>query len=125
MNKRFVGVLSFAFVVALGASLVLYRVLLNRPQSTKAAATLSIVTASRNLEVGTLIKADDLKMAEWQGAVPAGATAKIDDVLGRGVIAPIYAQEPLTESRLAKKGAGGGLAATIPEGWRAVAVRVN
>ena len=42
MNKRFIGVLTFAFIVALGASLVLYRVLLNRPQTTKAAATVSI-----------------------------------------------------------------------------------
>ena len=31
MNKRFVGVLTFAFLVAAGASLVLYRVLINRP----------------------------------------------------------------------------------------------
>ena len=31
MNKRFVGVLTFAFIVAAGASLVLYRVLINRP----------------------------------------------------------------------------------------------
>ena len=37
MNKRFVGVLTFAFLVAAGASLVLYRVLINRPQNAKAA----------------------------------------------------------------------------------------
>jgi len=37
MNKRFVGVLAFAFVVASVASLLLYRVLVNRPQSAKAA----------------------------------------------------------------------------------------
>ena len=37
MNKRFVGVLTFAFLVAAGASLMLYRVLINRPQTTKAA----------------------------------------------------------------------------------------
>ena len=37
MNKRFVGVLIFAFVVASGASLLLYRLLLNRPQQAKAA----------------------------------------------------------------------------------------
>ena len=45
--------------------------------------------------------------------------------LGRGVSAPIYANEPATESRLGEKGAGGGLAATIPPGMRAVAIRVN
>jgi pilus assembly protein CpaB len=45
--------------------------------------------------------------------------------VGRGVIAPVFAKEPVIESRLAPKGAGGGLAAMIPPGMRAVAVRVN
>ena len=45
--------------------------------------------------------------------------------MGRGVITAIYAKEPMIESRLAPKGAGGGLAAMIPPGMRAVAVRVN
>src|SRR5947209_13733062 len=125
MNKRFVGVLSFAFVVALGASLVLYRVILNRPQATRAAATLSLAVAARDLELGTVLKEDDVKLAEWQGPVPAGATSRPQDMVGRGVITPIYAKEPLIESRLAPRGAGGGLAAMIPPGMRAVAVHVN
>jgi pilus assembly protein CpaB len=50
---------------------------------------------------------------------------KKEAVINRGVIAPIYQGEALMESRLAVAGAGGGLAATIPPGMRAVAVRVN
>ena len=46
-------------------------------------------------------------------------------MVGRGVITPIFAKEPMIESRLAPKGAGGGLAAMIPPGMRAVPVRVN
>jgi pilus assembly protein CpaB len=45
--------------------------------------------------------------------------------VGRGVTTAIYAREPLIESRLAPKGAGGGLASMIPQGMRAVAIRVN
>jgi pilus assembly protein CpaB len=41
------------------------------------------------------------------------------------VITPIFAKEPIIDSRLAPKGAGGGLAAMIPPGMRAVAIRVN
>ena len=41
------------------------------------------------------------------------------------MITAIYAKEPIIESRLAPKGAGGGLAAMIPPGMRAVAVHVN
>ena len=55
MNKRFLGVLIFAFVVASVASLLLYRLLMNRPQQAKAAvATVQIVLANRDLEVGTV-----------------------------------------------------------------------
>jgi len=40
-------------------------------------------------------------------------------------VAAIYEGEPVSESRLAARGAGAGMAATIPPGMRAVAVRVN
>jgi pilus assembly protein CpaB len=126
MNKRFVGVLIFAFVVASVASLMLYRLLLNRPQSAKAAqTTVQLVLATRDIEVGTVLKEEDVKLSDWPGAIPAGAAAKAQDVVGRGVIAPVFAREPVIESRLAPKGAGGGLAAMIPPGMRAVAIRVN
>jgi pilus assembly protein CpaB len=125
MNKRFLGVLSFAFLVAAGASLVLYRVI-SRPQTTKAQPTaVQIALAAHDLEVGTVLKDADVKLADWPGAVPQGATSKPQDLIGRGVTTTIYAKEPLIESRLAPKGAGGGLAAMIPPGMRAVAVRVN
>jgi len=125
MNKRFLGVLAFAFVVASVASLMLYR-LLNRPQQTKAATNMTqIALATRDLEVGTVLKESDVQLADWAGPVPVGASTRAQDLVGRGVIMPIYAREPLIESRLAAKGAGGGLAAMIPPGMRAVAVRVN
>jgi pilus assembly protein CpaB len=126
MNKRFIGVLAFAFVVASVASLLLYRLLINRPQSANAAqATMQIALAARDVEVGTVLKEEDVKLAEWPGGVPAGAMTKPQDVIGRGVMVKLFAKEPIIESRLAPKGAGGGLAAMIPPGMRAVAVRVN
>jgi pilus assembly protein CpaB len=126
MNKRFVGVLTFAFLVAAGASLILYRVLLNRPQNAKAAQTTTkVVLAAKNLEVGVVLKEDDVTLADWPASMPQGAITRVQDLVGRGVTTAIYAKEPVIESRLAPKGAGGGLAAMIPPGMRAVAVRVN
>jgi pilus assembly protein CpaB len=126
MNKRFIGVLSFAFLVAAGASLVLYRVLISRPQTTQASKTVvQIALAGHDLEVGTVLKESDVKLSDWPGQVPQGATSKPQDLIGRGVTTMIYAKEPVIESRLAPRGAGGGLAAMIPPGMRAVAVRVN
>lgn len=126
MNKRFVGVLLFATIVATVASLLLYRLLINRPQPAKAAmATTQIVLASRDIDVGTVLKEDDVKLSDWPGAVPVGASTKTQDVVGRGITTAIYAREPVIESRLAPRGAGGGLAAMIPPGMRAFAIRVN
>lgn len=126
MNKRFIGVLTFAFFVALGASLVLYRVLVNRPQTTNAAPVMTrIVLAAHDLELGSVLREDDLRLADWPGSAPAGATSRIQDLVGRGVTTVIYSKEPVIQSRLAPKGAGGGLAAMIPPGMRAVAIRVN
>jgi pilus assembly protein CpaB len=125
MNKRFIGVLTFAFLVAAGASLVLYRVLITRPPSTTAPTMVQVALATRNLEPGAVLKEDDVKLSDWPGAVPPGATTDVQKLMKRGVISQIYAKEPVIESRLAPIGAGGGLAATIPAGLRAVAIRVN
>jgi pilus assembly protein CpaB len=126
MNKRFLAVLAFAFIVALGASLMLYRLTSKNGQTTKAApAAIKLVLASRDLELGTLLRAEDVTLTDWPGAVPPGAATKADDVVGRGVISKMFAKEPILDSRLAPKGAGGGFAATIPKGMRAVAVPVN
>jgi pilus assembly protein CpaB len=83
------------------------------------------VLAAKNLDVGIVLKEEDVQMADWPGQVPQGASTKVQDLIGRGVTTPMYAKEPVVEGRLAPKGAGGGLAAMIPPGMRAVAVRVN
>lgn len=45
--------------------------------------------------------------------------------MGRGVISDLYQGEPIMDNRLAAPGMGGGLAAAIPQGMRACAVRVD
>jgi pilus assembly protein CpaB len=126
MNQRFLSVLVFAFAVAAGASLLLYRLMTSKVGSARpAAATSQVLLAARNLETGTLIKETDLKIGAWNGPLPPGATLEMENLVGRGVISPVYEGEPLLDGRLAPKGGGAGLAAMIPQGKRAVAVRVN
>jgi pilus assembly protein CpaB len=125
MNKRLVSVFAFALVVAGGASLVLYRLVSAKMSSHSAQPQRRLVAAGHALEIGTLIRAEDVKLIDWPGSLPAGAFEGADAAIGRGVISPIYESEPLVENRLAPRGAGGGLAATIPSGMRAVALRVN
>jgi pilus assembly protein CpaB len=86
-----------------------------------------LVLASRDLDLGAILRERDIALTDWPGnvPVPAGASSLILDFVGRGVVAKIYANEPILESRLAPKGAGGGFASAIPPGMRAVAVPVN
>jgi pilus assembly protein CpaB len=125
MNQRFISVLVFAFVVAGCASLLLYRLTVNHGAAQAAPTTTKALVAARNLELGAIVKDPDVKEAPWAGALPTNAVLKREDIIGRGVTTAIYTGEPIVENRLAPKGAGGGLAAMIPSGMRAVAVRVN
>jgi pilus assembly protein CpaB len=125
MSKRLISVLIFAFVVSAGATLLVYRLVASRATAEAKQPTAQIILAAKNLPVGAMISEADLKIGAWAGALPAGALTKKEDAIARGVVAAIYEGEPLVESRLAPKGGGAGLAATIPPGMRAVAVKVN
>lgn len=126
MNKRFLPVLAMALLIAGAATLLFWKLMAGRPRNEpKAIVTTRLVVAARNLAVGTLLRDPDLSDVDWPGALPDGANTRREDVLGRGVIATMYKGEPVLNTRLAPKGAGAGLAATIPPGMRAVAVRVN
>jgi pilus assembly protein CpaB len=125
MNKRFLSVAAFAVLVAGGASVVMYRLIVSRMTATAIAAQPKVVVAARNLELGALVHDADLKLVDWAGPVPPQTIRNQADIVGRGVVANIYEGEPVLESRLAPRGAGAGLATLIPKGMRAAAVRVD
>jgi pilus assembly protein CpaB len=127
MNRRLVAVFGFALLVASVASFLIYRVIISHVQTPvrEAVAKNLLVVAVHDLQVGALIHDSDVRQVSWGGSLPAQTIAKTHDVIGRGVIATIYGNEPILNIRLAAKGAGAGLAATIPMGKRAVALRVD
>jgi pilus assembly protein CpaB len=125
MSKRLISVLLFAFAISAGATVLVYRLVSSRVNAEAKPATTEVMVAARNLPVGTMIAASDLKTGAWSGTLPAGAILTREEAIGRGVVDAVYEGEPLINSRLAVKGAGAGMAATIPPGMRAVAVRVN
>lgn len=124
MSQRVSTILVVALLLSGGATYLVYRLLASN-SSRAAQPTAQVVMAARPLAIGTLIRDADLKTGGWVGTPPAGVVVKKDSILGRGVIAPIYEGEVIVENRLAAPGAGGGLAATIPPGMRACAVKVN
>jgi pilus assembly protein CpaB len=125
MNQRLLSVLAFAFVVSAGASLLLYRLLSSRVSSQAPPPSSKVIVAAHVLEPGTLIREGDLALADRAGSTPEGTLLKKEEIVGRGVVSTIFGNEPFIENRLAPKGGGAGLAALIPTGMRAVAVRVN
>jgi pilus assembly protein CpaB len=125
MNRRLLIILTCAFVLAVGASYIVYRVMGTQLNARARPQTVRVVMAARDLEIGTLIRDTDLKMGEMIGALPKGASTKLEAVVGRGVTSNVYADELVLDNRLAPVGSGGGLAATIPDGMRACAVKVN
>jgi pilus assembly protein CpaB len=125
VNKRFLAVLAFALVVSLIASTIVYQLIVGRVTSQAKQAGTQIVVAARDLPVGTMLKPEDLKPVDWTGTIQPQWVTKVDDAVGRGVIANLYLGEPIVATRLAMRGAGAGMAETIPSGMRAVAVRVN
>jgi pilus assembly protein CpaB len=89
-------------------------------------ATRHIVVAAENLPLGTRVSKEQVKVVGWPAATPLeGSFASVDEIVGRGLIQPVQANEPLTESRLAPKEAGAGLSPSIPAGMRALSVKVN
>jgi pilus assembly protein CpaB len=85
-----------------------------------------MVVAGRDLEPGELLSEQDVKLVSWPGgAVPEGYAQSVAEVVGRGVITRVAANEPLLDAKLADRSGGGGLAITIPEGMRAMSVRVD
>lgn len=89
-------------------------------------STRTAVVASRDLPAGSVIRRDDVKTVSWPGSsVPQGFATEAGDVVGRGLITEVRQNEPLLDWKLAQREAGGGLSITIPEGMRAVSVRVD
>ena len=124
MRRRLVTVLLFAIVAALAASTALYKVLSARTQVPKV-QTARVLVATRDLKVGALVADADVHPMEWPGPMNPQWISHLQQIVGRGVIANINKDEPFPENRLAPKGAGAGLAAVIPAGMRAVAVKVD
>jgi pilus assembly protein CpaB len=88
--------------------------------------SLHIVASSKPLEAGTLLAPEDLTLVEWPSNLAVeGAFSKADAVVGRVLLTPIPAKEPVREQLLAGPGAAIGLTAKIPDGMRAVAVVTN
>jgi pilus assembly protein CpaB len=128
MNRRLrtIIVLAIAVVCATVATAGVVLYIKSRPPVVVLAPQAKVMVAARPVATGICLGEDDVKEALWPANTPvAGAFAERKDVIGRGLMAGVAENEPLTNAKLAPKEAGCGLPPSIHAGMRAVSVRVN
>ncbi len=126
MRNRIFAVLVLAILAGGGLAYGTYNAINSQPVKTVSAPTQPVVVASADLSLGTELHKEDLAVVNFPaGQAPAGAFAKPSDIIGRGLIVSMVKNEPVLAAKLASKEAGAGLPPVIPEGMRAVSVRVN
>ena len=126
MRNRIFAVLAIAILAGGGLAYGTYNMMNNQPLKTVTVPTQPVVVAAADISLGSELKKEDLTVANFPaGQVPEGAFARVQDVVGRGVISPLVKNEVVIPAKLASKEAGAGLPPVIPEGMRAISVRVN
>lgn len=123
-NKRFIIALAGAIICGLIGVMLITRYLSNVQAFTRDLG--NVVVAKQDIPLGERITAEQLALVPIpNGSLPEGVFRKIDDVVGRVAITPIGVRETITNMKLAPAGTGGGLSAVIPEGYRAMTVKVD
>jgi pilus assembly protein CpaB len=126
MNSRFVLALVISAGMALMVTGVFYQITKGGGETPAAAPSTEVVTAAKDLEVGARITAADLRLEAWPSSLmPEGSFLAPDEVIDRTPLSTILAGEPILDRRLAPPGSGVGLAPKVPEGMRALSVRVD
>lgn len=86
----------------------------------------SVVVAKVDIQPGEKIIAEQLQSVQFPStAMPDGTFDSMDKLVGRVAVVQIAAREPVTDFKLAPEGSAGGLSAVIPEGYRAMTVKVD
>jgi pilus assembly protein CpaB len=126
MRSRIFAVLALAILAGGGLAYGTYNFMQNQPVKTVNTPTQAVVVAAADLQLGSELKKEDVTVVMFPaGKTPEGTFANPQEVIGRGLIVPIVKNEPILKAKLASKEAGSGLPPVIPEGMRAVSVRVN
>ena len=128
-RKRFWITLALAALCGLAAAWLSLDYIRSQVRPVLAAtpsSTRKVAVAARSLPLGTVIRAEDVRLMSWpDGELPEGYFSSADEIAGRGLMSSMAMNEPFLRPRLADKGTGGGLPIVIREGMRAVSVRVD
>lgn len=123
-NKRLLFVLAGATVFGLLAAVSVNRYLSNAQAFSRNMN--EVVVAKVDIPLGTTLVAEQLSMVQLPAsAVPDGVFNSAEKLVGRVAVVNMAAREPVTDFKLAPEGSAGGLSSVIPEGYRAMTVKVD
>jgi pilus assembly protein CpaB len=123
-NKRFFIVLVGALIFGVLAAVSVSKYLSSAQAYTKNLK--KVVVAKVTIPLGSKIIAEQLMVVQFPTeSTPDGAFEAPEKLAGRVAVTNIAAREPVIESRLAPEGTAAGLSAVIPEGYRAMTVKVD
>jgi pilus assembly protein CpaB len=123
-NKRFFIVLAGALIFGLLAAVSVSRYLSSAQAYTKNLSRVAVAKVA--IPVGTRIVPEQVMVVQFpKESTPDGAFESAEKLAGRVAVTNINPREPITEARLAPEGTAAGLSAVIPEGYRAMTVKVD
>jgi pilus assembly protein CpaB len=127
MNRsRLLMIGGLALAVGLLVAFTVYNRLRNFAGSNSNEPSVAVVVAGDDIPVGTKLEPRDVAVVRIpQSAAPPGFFSDGGKLIGRGAILPMSKGEFILPGKLAAQNAGSGLPSLIPQGMRAVSVRVN
>lgn len=88
--------------------------------------TISVVTAKTDIAAGVRIQSDMLTVMRMDtNALPEGIFTEMETVQNRVAVTQVFAGEIIVKQRLADEGTAAGLTAFIPDGYRAITLKVD
>src|SRR5262245_6238790 len=125
-QHRTLIVMFVAVITAALGSYGVYRAVLQMPVREVEVASVSVVVAAQSLPMGTRLDANHLRVVAWPSRNQLnGAFGDPKELVNRGLITSVVENEPITMTKVASLEAGAGLPPVIPEGMRAISVKVN
>jgi len=123
-NKRFFLVLVGALIFGVLAAVSVSKYLSSAQAYTKNLNRVAVAKVA--IPIGTKIIPEQIMVVQFpKESTPDGAFDSPEKLAGRVAVVNIGAREPIIESRLAPEGTAAGLSAVIPEGYRAMTVKVD
>jgi len=124
MDSKGIVLLTLSILLAAGAGWAAYQYLEKMPNRQRAAETVPVVVASKDLTFGTKLEQEHLNVAQFpKDALPRGAYASLDSVLGQTSKVFLVTGEPVLASKLSS--VGGGLSVLVRPSMRAISVEVD